>query len=133
MELVITPSVCTTQKDEAGADIAPSFIGTVTIKLPTMPQSLRFKAKYGKRMRERESELKASGKDVKEVDSFEVIELMADIADDIAPFLQKVDLTEIATQKKIVTLDELMSYEPSFPILSEVAIKFVTGFAEKNS
>lgn len=124
MELVITPTLCKVQKDESGAEIAPLFSGTVTIELPTMPESFRFKAKYGKRSLHLQQD--------KNEAAFETMELMADIAVDIKKSFSKVDLTELATQKRIESVDDLYSYEPAFGIISEIAMKFIQGFVEKN-
>lgn len=126
MDLVIKPTICEEQKDAAGTVIAPAaFSGTVTIKLPTMPESYRFKAKYGRR---------SVGLDTKsEADvAMASLEMIADISEEIKPFFTKVELTDVGNGKQIASVDELYSYEPAFSVIAEVAMKFIQGFAEKN-
>ena len=62
-----------------------------------------------------------------------IAEVVADIAQDIRERFLAVNLEEKATQKKITTVEELYSYEACFEVVSDVALKFVTGFATKNS
>jgi hypothetical protein len=125
MELVITPTLCKQSKDESGADVAPLFSGSVTVKVPTMPQSYKMKAKFGKKT----IGLTDSGD--KNTQAFATMELLADIAEDIQSYFVAVDLTELSTNKKIQSVDDLYCYEPAFAIVSEVAMKFIQGFVEK--
>ena len=125
MDLEIVPSICKASKDESGAEIAPLFTGSVTIKIPSMPESYRFKAKYGKKT------MGMSGVEDKGEQAFLTMELLADIAEDIQPYFSKVELKEVGSKKSIKTVDDLYSYEPAFPIISEVAMKFIQGFATK--
>jgi hypothetical protein len=127
MELQIVPGICKASKDDAGADVAPLFTGSVTIKVPTMPESYKFKAKYGRRTTGMMSEDKDKG-----ATAFATMELLAEIAEEIQPFFTKVELTEIATNKAVDSVDMLYSYEPAFPVISDVAMRFIQGFAEKN-
>lgn len=126
MELEIIPEICKPSKDESGAEVAPAFSGSVTIKVPTMPQSYKFKAKYGRR-----TTGMAGEKDEHQV-AFDTMDLLAEIADEIQPYFTKVQLVEAKTGKSIDSVDMLYSYEPVFPVVSEVAMKFIQGFAEKN-
>lgn len=125
MDLVITPSLCKEQTDAAGKITPAAFSGSVTVKLPTMPESYRFKAKYGR---------KSVGLDTKsDADvALASLEMIADIAEEVKPFFTKVELTEINTKKEIKTVDELYSHEPAFAIIAEIGMKFIQGFAEKN-
>lgn len=125
MDLVIVPSICQDQTDAAGKVTPAAFSGSVTIKLPTMPESYRFKAKYGRR---------SVGLDQKsEADvAMASLEMIADIAEDIKPFFTKVELVDVQTKTKLKSVDELYSYEPAFAIIADVAMRFVQGFAEKN-
>lgn len=125
MDLVITPTLCKEQKNEAGDLVPASFSGFVTIRLPTMPESYRFKAKYGRRSVGLNEKSEA---DVAMVS----LEMIADIAEEIKPFFSVVNLTEVATKKTLSTVEELYSYEPAFSIIAEVGMKFIQGFAEKN-
>lgn len=127
MELVITPDICKPQKDEAGVEKPALFSGTVKIKLPTMPESYRFKAKYGRRT----MGLGAEGLS-KEDSTMLTMELLADIADQIKPNFIEVCLIENESKKEISSVDELYSYEPVFAVVSEIAMMFVQGFAQKN-
>lgn len=125
MDLIIEPSACKSSKDEAGVETPASFKGKVTIKLPTMPESYRFKAKYGRRA------MSLDGKDVSDKTMI-TLELIADIAEEIKDSLVKIELEEISTKKKLASMDDLYSYEPAFGIVAEISMKFIQGFAEKN-
>jgi hypothetical protein len=125
MDLKIVPSVCEASKDEAGADVPASFSGSVTIRLPTMPESYRMKAKYG-----RKSIGMAKGDDVET--RLGSMELIAEIAEDIKDNFVKVAIEDLKSGKKINSVEDLYSYEPAFVIIAEVAGKFIQGFAEKN-
>ena len=125
MDLVIEPSACRPSKDEAGVETPASFKGKVTIKLPTMPESYRFKAKYGRRA------VALDGKEATDK-TMMTLELIADIAEEIKDCFVKVEIEEIGTKKKLTSMEELYSYEPAFGIVAEVSMKFVQGFAEKN-
>ena len=127
MELVITPTACKPTKDEAGQDVPAAFNGTITIRIPSMPESYRFKAKYGKRtVGLGMSEMS------KEQSTFVSMELLADIAEDVKGHFLKVDITDVASKKTITSIDELYCYEPAFAIIADVAMRFIQGFAEKN-
>lgn len=125
MDLEIVPSICKATKDEGGQEIAPLFTGSVTIKIPSMPESYRFKAKYGKKT------MGMSGVTEKQEQAFATMELLADIAEEIQPFFMKVELKEVKSKKAIKTVDDLYSYESAFPIISEIAMMFIQGFASK--
>jgi hypothetical protein len=128
MDLVFVPSACKESKDEAGKEIPAKFSGSITIKLPTMPESYRIKAKYG-----RKSVDTFGGKTEDSIDSrLVLIELLADIADEIKGNLLKVDLVYLQDNKKIKSADDLYSFEPGFEIIAEIGSKFLSGFAEKN-
>lgn len=126
MDLEIVPLICKPTKDESGAEIAPLFSGSVTIRVPSMPESYRFKAKYGKKT------VGMQGIDEKTDQAFATMELLADIAEDIQPFFTKVELKEVKSKKAYKTVDELYTQESLFPVISEVAMKFITGFASKD-
>lgn len=125
MDLKIVPSVCEVTKDEAGAAVPASFSGSVTIRLPTMPESYRMKAKYGR---------KSIGvaKDDEVSARLDSMELIAEIAEDIKDNFVKVSLEDLKSGKKINSVDDLYSYEPAFVVIAEMAGKFIQGFAEKN-
>lgn len=126
MEMVITPTLCKPTKNESGADVAPLFSGTVTIRVPTMPQAFKFKAKYGRRAVGMDG---LSGNDTDK--GLAMMEFLAEIAEEIQPFFTAVDLTDLQTNKRLTSVDEFYCYEPSFSVISEVAMKFIQGFAEK--
>lgn len=125
MDLKIVPQACEVTKDEAGADVPASFSGSVTIRLPTMPETYRMKAKYGRKAVAMKSEDSLENK-------LESMELVAEIAEDIKDNFVKVHLEDLQNGRKINSVDDLYSYEPAFGIIAEVAGKFIQGFAEKN-
>lgn len=134
MELTIHPNACTEQirKDkETGEErkVPPVFEpgGKVVITLPTTPVQYRFKAKYGKRWRDH-----FKGREESDVDPLEMMELLADVIEDIMPHLKSVDLVSCATKQKIDTVDQFVCDEECQSVISEIALKFIFGFAEKN-
>lgn len=126
MELLITPALCKESKSESGEDVAPLFSGTVTVRTHSMPESYRFKAKLG----EKSSEMTAASEN-KGKQAAVAMRLLADAAEEIKGCFVAVDLKELSTGVEIKSADDLYSYEPAFGIISEIAMKFVQGFAEK--
>jgi hypothetical protein len=134
MELKVCPKACEElekKNKETGeiTKIPPRFEpgGSVTVRLPLMTDVFRLKAKYGRRFRE--ASAKGEGDDV---DTFEALELLADIVEDVQKYFVSCDLVCAKTKTQIKTVEELMSFELGQEVLSELAFKFVFGFAEKN-
>lgn len=142
MDLKIIPSICLPKKDkETGAEIAPAeFQGHVKIRLPEMPAVFRFKAKYGKEFLKRRDTVELAKTQTKELSDetfqrvqLETMEIIAQIAEDIKGHWSEIDLIEVKTGKHISSVDELYTTEACFEVISEIGIKFIEGFAEKNS
>jgi hypothetical protein len=140
MDLEIVPALCKPTIDADGAEVAPSFSGSVTIKIPSMPASYRFKAKHGKKAMELEQhkakpkpkETADEKKHRETMDMFLMMDFLADVAEEIQPYFVKADLVNIKTNKSYKTVDELYMNEELFPIISEMAMKFIQGFATKD-
>jgi hypothetical protein len=129
MKLEIVPHACKESKnEETGEVIPPSFEGSVTIKLPSMPESYRFKAKFAKRYVDVDTaKMSKAAMDV------ETLDLIAAIAEEIRPFFLEVKLKDLENGKEITSAEELFYYEDGFGIIADIGMRFVKGFAEKNS
>lgn len=127
MELEVIPSQCKTSKDESGAEIPAPFSGSVTVRLPSMGEAYKFKAKYGRKMHD---------VDLKKLDNtesiFALMDLTGDLCEEIRGNFIKVNIKEVSTGKELKSADEIFTYEPAFEIVAEIGLKFVKGFAEKN-
>lgn len=127
MELTIVPSQCKVTKDESGVEIAPLFSGSLKINVPSVIESYKFKAKFGRKtvgMTEVEG---------KSDQAFAMMDLLGEMIEAIQPSFSSVDLVNLKTNKAIKSVDELYHHEPAFPMISEVAMMFIQGFVEKES
>jgi hypothetical protein len=126
MELEIVPALCKPTKDESGADVAPLFTGSVTIRLPSVVENYKLKAKYTRKT------MGMQNIEDKVEQACLTMDLLADMAGEIQPYFVKVDLKEAGAKKACKSVDELYHTEALFPVISEIAMKFIQGFATKD-
>jgi hypothetical protein len=128
MELVIVPNICKPQKSEDGLETAPSFQGSITIDIPSTPELYRFRSKYGRKMNLNDM----ANMENKTEQAFATMDLIGEICEEIKPKILKVDLIEVSTKREIKSVEDLYCYEPVFGAVTEIGMKFIQGFAEKN-
>lgn len=126
MDLEIVPAICKATKDENGVDVAPLFSGSVTIKMMSMPESYKFKSKYGRKTMAMSGVVEEGSEK-----AFATMDLLGELGTEIQPFFANVALKDLSNGKEIKSADDLYYYEPMFSVISEIAMKFIQGFSTK--
>ncbi len=108
MEKTIIPAQCTIQKltlkDGTVKEVPPSFEGNVTIRLPSMPEFMRYKAKFGRHVIKSDDAVETDQL-LRELFAMDVI---AEVAESTKPNWVSVNLKEISTGHEIKTVEDLV-------------------------
>lgn len=110
MEFVLIP------KEASGDD--KKFEGNVTLKVLSVPQKMRLMSKINIEI----GEDGVAKKDMKQLAA------IADIIDEVKPFVIGVNLKNIGSGKEYKSFSDLEYSDECMNILMEIASKFMTGF-----
>lgn len=134
MKYKIVPKACTEQEDKDGNKVAPTFEGHIVLDLPKYTELSNIQRELTLKVVEMRKNQKAREQDIadKLQDVADNLETQATAFEKLEPMIVEVDLRHKSSGDHIRNVEEFSAHPACRPIIEDLCLRLMFGFAEKN-